>query len=42
MLDIDEIIFLAIEKYNQKLTKKDCFDILLNYDKYRNKYGNKN
>ncbi|MFZ2193171.1 MAG: hypothetical protein WAV31_02925 [Candidatus Moraniibacteriota bacterium] len=37
MLDINVVIKLA-KKYGQELTKKDCFDIMLNYDKYRRKY----
>jgi hypothetical protein len=38
MMDINEVRFIAVSKYGQELTKKDCFDILLNYDKYRRKY----
>lgn len=38
MYDINEVIFIALVKFKQKLTKKDCFDIMLNYDKYRRKY----
>lgn len=37
MFDINAVIRLAKE-YGQILTKKDCFDIMLNYDKYRRKY----
>ncbi|MDO9231673.1 MAG: hypothetical protein Q7U36_04330 [bacterium] len=37
MFDINVVIKLA-KKYEQTLTKKDCFDIMLNYDKYRRKY----
>jgi len=35
--DINEIIFVGI-KYGQKLSKKDCIDCLMNYDKYVRKY----
>lgn len=42
MLDINEIRFIAVSKYGQELTKKDCFDIMLNYDKYKKKYAKKN
>ncbi len=41
MLDINEVRFIAVSKYGQALTKKDCFDIILNYDKYKKKYGSK-
>ena len=41
MLDINEVRFIAI-KYGQMLTKKDCFDMMLNYDKYKKRYGSKN
>ncbi|MGW8185375.1 MAG: hypothetical protein ACWGHO_04680 [Candidatus Moraniibacteriota bacterium] len=39
--DINEIRFIAI-KYGQILSNKDCFDIILNFDKYKIKYGKKN
>ena len=35
--DINEIIFVGV-KYGQKLSKEDCIDCLLNYDKYVRKY----
>jgi hypothetical protein len=38
MYDINEVRFIALAKFKQELTKKDCFDIMLNYDKYRRKY----
>lgn len=41
MYDINEIRFFAI-KYGQILSNKDCFDIILNFDKYKIKYGKKN
>lgn len=41
MHDINEIIFISLAKFKQKLTKKDCFDIIVNYDKYKQKYGGK-
>lgn len=37
MYDINAVRLIAI-KYGQMLTNKDCFDCLLNYDKYRRKY----
>ncbi|MDD3607301.1 MAG: hypothetical protein PHQ20_00675 [Candidatus Moranbacteria bacterium] len=40
MLDINEVRLIAI-KFGQMLSKKDCFDIMLNYDKYKKKYGSK-
>jgi len=42
MYDINEVRFIALTKFKQELTKKDCFDIMLNYDKYRIKYGSEN
>lgn len=42
MLDINEIRFIAVSKFKQKLAKKDCFDIMLHYDKYKKKYAKKN
>ena len=42
MYDINEIRFIAVSKYGQELTKKDCFDIMLHYDKYKEKYAKKN
>lgn len=41
MYDINEIRFITI-KYGQILSNKDCFDIILNFDKYKIKYGKKN
>jgi hypothetical protein len=38
MYDVNEVIFISLAKFKQELTKKDCFDIMLNYDKYRRKY----
>ncbi len=40
MMDINMVILLA-ERYGQKLTKEDCFKIILNYDKYEKQYKNK-
>jgi len=42
MYDINEVRFIALAKFKQELTKKDCFDIMLKYDKYKIKYGIKN
>lgn len=42
MFDINEVRFIALAKFKQELTKKDCFDIMLNYDKYRINYGSEN
>jgi len=42
MIDINEVRFIALAKFKQELTKKDCFDIMLNYDKYKIKYGSEN
>jgi hypothetical protein len=41
MFDINEVRFIAVSKYGQILAKEDCFDIILNYDKYKQKYGGK-
>lgn len=41
MFDINKVMLIALAKFNQELTKKDCFDILLKYDKYKIKYGHK-
>ena len=38
MYDINQVKFMAASKYKQILTNKDCFDCMLNYDKYRRKY----
>ena len=38
MYDINEVRLIAVTKYGQMLTKKDCFDCMLNYDKYFRKY----
>jgi hypothetical protein len=40
MYDINQVRLIAI-KYGQMLSNKDCFDITLNYDKYKQKYGGK-
>jgi len=40
MYDINAVRLIAI-KYGQMLTNKDCFDFMLNYDKYKKKYGGK-
>ena len=37
MLDINEVRLISA-KYGPVLSKEDCFDIMLNYDKYRRKY----
>lgn len=37
MYDINEVRLIAI-KYGQILSNKDCFDCMLNYDKYFRKY----
>lgn len=37
MYDIDSVRLIAI-KYGQMLTKEECFDIMVNYDKYVRKY----
>lgn len=37
MFDINEVRLISI-KYGQMLTKEECFDIMLNYDKYKNKF----
>lgn len=42
MYDINQVRFISASKYGQILTNKDCFDIMLNYDKYKIKYGSKN
>jgi hypothetical protein len=41
MYDIDSVRLVAI-KYGQILTNKDCFDLILNYDKLKEKYDKKN
>jgi len=41
MLDINEVKFIALSKYGQKLSNTDCFKLMLSYDKYKQKYGNK-
>lgn len=41
MYDINEVRLIAI-KYGEMLSNEDCFDIMLNYDKYRIKYGSEN
>jgi len=40
MFDIKAVQADAL-KYGQKLTNSDCFKIMLSYDKYKQKYGNK-
>ena len=42
MYDLNQVRFISASKYQQALTNKDCFDIMLNYDKYKIKYGIKN
>lgn len=42
MYDINEVRLISVAKYGQILTNKDCFDIMLNYDKYKIKYGSTN
>jgi len=37
MFDINSVRLIAI-KYGQMLSNKDCFDSMLNYDKYYRKY----
>jgi hypothetical protein len=37
MFDINEVRLISA-KYGHMLSQKDCFDIMLNYDKYRRKY----
>lgn len=37
MFDINSVRLIAI-KYGQMLSNKDCFDAMLNYDKYVRKY----
>jgi hypothetical protein len=41
MYDISQVKFISASKFGQILTNKDCFDIMLNYDKYKQKYGGK-
>jgi hypothetical protein len=41
MYDINQVKFISASKYGQILANKDCFDIMLNYDKYKIKYGGK-
>ena len=41
MYDINQVRLIAI-KYGQMLSNKDCFDIMLNYDKYKTTYGTNN
>jgi hypothetical protein len=41
MYDINAVRLIAI-KYGEMLSNKDCFDIMLNYDKYKIKYGSTN
>ncbi|OGI35929.1 MAG: hypothetical protein A2259_00695 [Candidatus Moranbacteria bacterium RIFOXYA2_FULL_43_15] len=41
MYDINAVRLIAI-KYGEILSSKDCFDIMLNYDKYKIKYGSTN
>jgi hypothetical protein len=38
MYNINEVRFIALAKFKQELTKNDCFDIMLNYEKYRRRY----
>ena len=41
MFDINEVRFIAVAKFGQILSHEECFDIMLNYDKYKVKYGSK-
>jgi len=41
MYDINQVKFISASKYGQILSNKDCFDIMLNYEKYKQKYGGK-
>ena len=38
--NIDEVRLISA-KYGEILSVKDCFEIMLNYDKYKQKYGGK-
>jgi hypothetical protein len=38
MYDINQVKFISAGKYGQILSDKDCFDCMLNYDKYFRKY----
>lgn len=37
MYNVDEVRLVSA-KYGEMLSVKDCFEIMLNYDKYRRKY----
>lgn len=39
--NIDEVRLISA-KYGEMLSVKDCFEIMLNYDKYKIKYGSTN
>ena len=39
--NIDEVRLISA-KYSEMLSVKDCFEIMLNYDKYKIKYGSTN
>lgn len=38
MFAIDNVINLALERYNVVLTKDDCLDIMNNYGDYKDRY----
>jgi hypothetical protein len=40
MYNVDSVRLISI-KYGEMLSVKECFDIMLNYDKYKQKYGDK-
>ena len=41
MYNVDSVRLISI-KYGEMLSVKDCFEIMLNYDKYKIKYGSTN
>lgn len=38
MYDLNQVKFISASKYRQILTDKECFDAMINYDKYVRKY----
>lgn len=40
MYNVDSVRLISA-KYGDMLSVKDCFEIMLNYDKYKQKYGGK-
>jgi len=38
MYDLNQVKFISASKYGQILTDKECFDAMINYDKYVRKY----